>query len=124
MGFGFGYYGVEVLEHFGNAHGVEFASRVVALFDDLLQISAGDLNGQLIGDDFAGTFLLLDPGGAGHRDPHRMVIEFEAHIDCIGMAGGDGDDVRLPPAIEVFAGPSIFDVEFFVHGSRLSFRQC
>jgi hypothetical protein len=67
---------------------------------------------------------MLDPGGAGESDPHGMVVHFEAYVDRIGVASGDGDDVRLPPAIEVFAGPSIFDVEFFVHGSRLSFRQC
>jgi hypothetical protein len=52
-----------------------------------------------------------------------MIIHFEAYVDRIGVAGGDGDDVRLPLAIEIFAAPAVGYVEFLVHGSRLPFRR-
>ena len=61
---GFGDDGVEVAEHFGHGHGVDFAARVVAFFDELLEIAAGDLRGEMVGDYFAGALLLLDPGCA------------------------------------------------------------
>jgi hypothetical protein len=32
------------------------------------------------------------------------------------VAGGDGYDVCLPAAVEIFAGPAVGYVEVFVHG--------
>ena len=42
---GLAYYGIQVLEHFGDGHGVDLAPGVVALSDDLLEVAAGDLGG-------------------------------------------------------------------------------
>lgn len=123
MGFGFGDDRVEMFEDFRDTHGVHFAARVVALFDDLLEVAAGDLCGQLIGDDHAGAFLLLHPGGAWQGDPHGAAVHVVAHVDRIGVAGGDGHNVCLPLAGQVFAAPAVGDVEIFVHGVRVSFRE-
>ena len=53
LGFGFGYYGVEVGEDFGDGHGVDFAAGVIAFVDELPEVAAGDLGGELVGDDLA-----------------------------------------------------------------------
>ena len=113
--FGFGDHGVEMAEYLGNAHGIHFAAGVVALLDQLFQVSAGNLGGKLIGDDFAGAFFLLDPGGAGQGDPHGAAIDVKAHVDGVGVAGGDGDNIGLPAAVEVFSAPALDDVKIFVH---------
>ncbi len=102
-------------EDFFYGHGVDFAAGVVAFADDLLEVAAGDLCGQLIRDDFACTFLLLDPGGRGHGDPHGAVVDIEADINGVGVARGDGDDVGLPAAMQVFACPAVRNMEVFVH---------
>jgi hypothetical protein len=43
--FGFGHYGVEVVQDFGDGHGINLAAGVVSLFDQLLEVAAGDLRG-------------------------------------------------------------------------------
>ena len=61
---GFGHHGVQVARALlGDGHGVDLAAGVVAFLDQLLQIAAGDLRGQLVGDHLAGALLLLHPGG-------------------------------------------------------------
>ena len=59
---GFGDYGVEVGEDFGDGHGVDLAAGVAAFFDQLPEVAAGDLRGELAGDDLAGALLLPGPG--------------------------------------------------------------
>src|SRR5579863_1973004 len=118
---GFVDYGVEVLEHIGDGHGVDFAARVEAFFNELLQIAARDLRGELVGDDLAGAFFLLDPCLAGQGDPHWPAVHVETNIHRVGVAGGDGNDVRLPAAVQVFAAPAVGYVEVFVHDFSLSF---
>src|ERR1700678_2884625 len=98
-GFGFVDYGVEVGEDFFDGHGVDLGAGVVAFADDLLEIAAGDLCGELIGDDFAGALLLFDPGGGGHGNPHGTAVDIEADVDGVSVARGDGDDVGLPAAM-------------------------
>lgn len=122
IGFGFGDDGVEVLEDFGDAHGVHLAVGVVALFDDLLEVAACDLGGELVGDDHAGALLVLDPGSAGQSDPHGAVVHVEADIDRVGVARCDGHDVRFPLAVEVFFAPAVGDVKILIHGTSVSFR--
>lgn len=112
--------GVKMIEDLRHAHGVDLARGVVALFDELLEVAAGNLHGELVGDNFARALLLLHPCGAGQRDPHWPLVHIEAHIHSIGVARGDGDNVGLPAAMQVFAAPAISDVEFLVHASRLS----
>ena len=62
LGFGFGDYGVEVVEDFGDGHGVDLAAGVAAFFDQLPEVAVGDLRGELAGDDLAGALLLPGPG--------------------------------------------------------------
>jgi hypothetical protein len=77
---------------------------------------AGGLRGERVGDGVAGAFLLLDPGKAGHSDPDGAVVDVKTDVDSVGMAGGDGDDVGLPAAVQHFSAPAVGGVEIFVHG--------
>src|ERR1035437_3584554 len=70
---------------------------------DLLEITAGDLGGELVGNDFAGALFLFDPGCGGQGDPHGAAIHVEADIHRVGVAGGDGDNVALPAAVQGFS---------------------
>ena len=109
----------QMLEDFFDAHGVHLTAGVVAFFDDGLQVMAGDLCGEVVGNDFAGALLLLDPGMAGHRDPHGLDVDVEANVNGVGVSGGDGHDIGLPAAMEIFAGPAVGDVEVLVHVSSV-----
>ena len=120
---GFGDDGVEMVEDFRDGHGVDFAAGVVAFFDELAEIAAGDLHGELVSDDFATALLLFNPGGAGQGDPHGAAVDVEADVDCVGVAGGDGDHGAFPCAVQVFAGPSVGYVEVFVHDISVSFAR-
>jgi hypothetical protein len=108
--------GVDLFENFFDGHGVHLAAVVVAGLDGLLQIAAGGLGGERVGDGVAGAFLLLNPGKAGHGDPHSTVVDVETDVDGVGMASGDGDNVGLPAAVENFAAPAVGGVEILVHG--------
>ena len=110
----------QMFEDFLDGHRVHLAAGVVAFFDQALEIVACDLGGEIVGDDFASALLLLDPGEAGHGDPHRFAVHVESHIDGIGMARGDGYDVGFPAAMKIFAGPAVGYVEVFVHDSSVS----
>ncbi len=66
----------------------------------------------------AGALFLLDPGEARQGNPHRTVVDVEADVDGVGVARGDGYDVGLPAAVQVFAGPEVGDVEVFVHAFK------
>src|ERR1039458_10615267 len=92
LGFGFGHYGVEVVEDLGDGHGVDLAAGVAAFFDDLLEVAAGDLRGELVGNDLAGALLLPGPGVQRQGDPHGAAVDVEAAVDGVGGAGGGGDD--------------------------------
>lgn len=107
--------GVEMGEHFGDGCGVNLAAGVVALFNQLLEVAAGDLGGELIGDDFAGALLLLEPGLAGQGDPHRASVHVEADVDGVGVPRGDGHDIGLPRAVQVRTTPAVDHVKVFVH---------
>jgi hypothetical protein len=57
--------GVGVVEDLVDGHGVHLAAVVVAGLDGLLEVAAGGLGGEVVGDDLAGAALLLDPGELG-----------------------------------------------------------
>ncbi len=82
----------------------------------LLEIAAGSLCGEIVGDDLAGAAFLLDPGQVGHGDPDGLAVDVEADVGGVGMAGGNGNDGALPGAVEVLAGPAVGHGEVFVHG--------
>ncbi len=82
----------------------------------MLEVAAGGLGGQVIGDSVAGAAFLLDPGQVWHGNPDRATIDGEADIGGVGMAGGDGHDGSLPFAVEIFAGPAVGYLEVFIHG--------
>jgi hypothetical protein len=92
--------GVGVVEDLVDGHGVHLAAVVVAGLDGLLEVAAGDLGGEVVGDDLAGAALLLDPGEVGHGDPDGLAVDGEADVGGVGVAGGDGDDGALPGAVE------------------------
>src|ERR1700733_3234184 len=107
---------VGVLEDLINGHGIHFATVIVAGLDSVLQVATSGLRREIVGDDVASAVLLLDPGLVGHGDPDGAVVDREANISGVGMAGGDCDDGPLPLAAEVFAGPAVGHSEVFIHG--------
>jgi len=109
-------------EDLRDGHGVDFAAGVEAFLDELPEEAAGDLGGELVGDDLAGTLLVLGPGVEGQGDPEGAAVDVEAEIDGVGVAGGDGDYRALPAAVQVLAAPAVGDVEVLVHVDRLTLR--
>ena len=118
--FGLGQNSFEVTKRFINAERVAFAACIKALFDELLEMTAGDLRSQKIGDDLAGAALLLIPCLKGQGDPDGLAIDLVTDIDRIGVAGGNGHHVGLPDAVQVGSGPAIGDVEILVHALSVS----
>src|SRR5437868_1342403 len=88
--------GIGVLQNLINSHGVHLTTVVVAGLNGVLEIAAGSLGGQIIGDDIAGAALLLDPGKVWHGDPDGAAVDGKADVGSVGMAGGDGDDGSFP----------------------------
>lgn len=108
--------GVGVFEDLIDGHSVHFAAVVVAGSDGMLEVAAGGLGGEVVGDDVAGAALLLNPCEVRHGDPYGAAVDGKADIRGVGVAGGDGDDGALPFTAEVFACPSVSYSEVFIHG--------
>ncbi len=81
-----------------------------------LEVAAGNLGGEVVGDDVAGALLVLDPGEIGHRDPDGTFVDGETNVGGVGVAGGDGDDCALPGAVQLLTRPAIDHFEVFIHG--------
>src|SRR5580698_10784659 len=109
--------GVDVLQNLIDGHGVHFAAVVITGLDGLFEVEAGSLGGKGVCDGVASALLLLHPGETGPGDPDGAAADVEANIDGIGMAGGDGDDVGGPAAMQDFPAPAVGGVEIFVHNS-------
>jgi hypothetical protein len=52
-------------------------------------------------------------------NPHGAAIYQKLYVDRIRMASCDGNNQRPVDAVQLFAGPSIFDSEIVVHELRL-----
>jgi hypothetical protein len=115
-GFGFGGDGIDVVESLLNREGVHLATKAFARLEGLLQIMAGDFDGERIGDHLASLILVFDPGGMRQRDPDGAAVDQEFYVDGIGVAGGDGDDQRLINAVHILVGPAVGGVEVLIHG--------
>src|SRR5258708_32288393 len=89
--------GIGVLEDLFDGHGVHLAAVVVAGLDGVLEVAAGGLGGEVVGDDVAGAALLLDPGEVGHGDPDGLAVDGEADVGGVGVAGGGGHG-GVPPS--------------------------
>ncbi len=107
--------GVDLSEDLVDGHGVHLAAVVITGLDGFLEVAAGGLSGEGVGDDVAGALFVLDPGETGHGDPDGALIDVEADIHRVGVAGGDSDNVGFPASVKVFAGPAVGGVEIFVH---------
>ncbi|ACO31465.1 hypothetical protein ACP_2867 [Acidobacterium capsulatum ATCC 51196] len=109
-------HGIHVFQNLIHRHRVHLAAIVVAVLDDLLEIAAGSLRGQLIRNDVASTLLLLDPGEQRHGNPDRAAADVKADIDGVGMARGNGNNIRPPAAMEGLLSPAVCGLEVLVHG--------
>src|SRR5206468_5147192 len=87
---------IGVFQNLVDGHGVHLPTVVVTGLNGVLEIAAGGLGGQIIGDNVAGAALLLDPSEVGHGDPDGAAVDLKANVGSVGMAGGDGDHGSLP----------------------------
>ena len=81
----------------------------------MLEVAAGGLCGEIVGDDVTSAALLLDPGDVGHGDPDRLAVDGKADVRGVSVARRDGDDGSLPGAVELFAGPAVGHFKIFIH---------
>jgi uridylate kinase len=115
--------GFEVREHLIHGEGVHLPAIVIAALDGLLQIAAGNLRGQAVGDGAAGTALILRPGWMRQCDPNRAARDVKADIYGVGMARGNGNDVGLPDTMQILAAPAVGGMEVLIHIFRVPVRK-
>jgi hypothetical protein len=120
---GFGYDGVQVGEDLSNRKSEELARGVEPFFNALFQVAAGNLDSELIGENFSAAVLLRGPGGAGKSYEDGFAIDVEADIDGVCMASGNGHKGAVPAARQGFAGKAIGDGKVFVHATSLSLAE-
>ena len=112
--------GVQMLHGLGDGEGIHFLAGVFAGFDGGFEVVASDLDGERVGDDFAGASLVFLPGAVRECDGDRLAIGEEFDIDGVGVAGGDGYDQPLIEAVDVGFGPAVLGVEVVEHGEKYS----
>ena len=65
---------------------------ICAGFDHRLQEVPGNLDGQRIGNDPAGAFLVLHPCWMRQRNPNGTPAGEKLYVDSVGAPGGNGDN--------------------------------
>ena len=78
---------VQVSERLVEGRSIHLAGGVVAFLNQLLKMTTGDLYGDAVGNDFAGTLLLLDPRGTRKGDGHGAAIDIEADVHGVSVTG-------------------------------------
>ena len=111
----FPYHGLEVPQRFVNGQGVHLTINAFAGFQGRLEVVTGDLDGERVGDELAGTILVLNPGRMRQGDPHRAASRQKLDIDRIGMSCSDGDNEGLINAVHFLPGPAIECMEISIH---------
>lgn len=111
-----------MLHGFGYGKRVHFLAGMFAGFDGRFEVVAGDLNGERIGDDFAGAGLVFLPGAVRQSDCHGLAIGEELDVDGVGVARGDRYDQALVEAVNVGLGPAVLGMEVIEHGKKYSRR--
>jgi hypothetical protein len=107
--------GIGVFEHLLDGHRVHLAAVVVTGLDGMLEVTPGSLCGEIVGDDVAGTALVLNPGQVGHGDPDGLAVDGKSDVGGVCVPRGDGDDGPLPEAVELFPGPTVGHFKVFIH---------
>ncbi len=110
---------VQVRQHLRHRHRVQIPLRVVTLFHQLLQVTPRNLHRYLVGDHLPGALLLLHPCRARQRNGHAAPIHAEDYVHRVGVPGGNGHNVRLPHALQLFPGPAVGHAEILIHASRV-----
>src|SRR6185312_3859133 len=104
-----------MLESFGDTERVHLATAVLAGFNSPLQVVAGNLDSERIGDDLASALVVLDPRRVRHSDPHGTAVGQELYVNGVGVTRGDGDNKRLVNAVDLFTGPAVVNAKVSVH---------
>jgi len=91
--------------------------RCRSRLDGLLQIAAGGLGGEVVGDDLAGAMLLLHQRGWAWRS-RRACGDVGSGCRWRRRGGGDGHDGRAR-SVQPLAGPAVGHGEVFVHTTSL-----
>src|SRR5258706_8481557 len=107
--------GVGVFQNLIHGHRVHLATVIVTGLNGVLEVAAGGLGGQVIGDDVAGAALLLDPRQVWHGDPDGATVDSKADIGGVGMAGGKWEDGSPPFSMEVFGRRGVGYLEIFLN---------
>lgn len=104
------------------AQGIHFLAHGVSRLQGRLQKMPGNLDGQRIGDHFAGAILVLNPRRMRKSYPYWPSIYQKLDIHRVGMAGSNGNDQRLINAVHFFLGPAVHGVKISVHDNRKLYR--
>ena len=107
---------IEVSQRFVDRERVHLPPYALAGLESGLQVMAGDLDGERVGDHLAGAVLVLHPGGMRERDPDFSPVDEELEVYGIGMARGYGHDHGLVDAVNLFLRPAVGGSEVLKHG--------
>src|SRR5208283_4105326 len=107
---GFALHGLKMIEGFLHRQGIHLAAVVFPRFDGPLQVMASNLHRHRIANDLACPLVVLYPRGMRKRNPDGTVLNQELDVDRVGMAGGNGHNQRLIPAMQRPTRPTVDSV--------------
>src|SRR5579871_3503620 len=114
-GFHFGHGCVEVLQGFLHGQRVHVTADAFARLQRSLEVMAGDFYGERVGNVSAGALFVFHPRGMRQRDPNPAPVNQKLVVDGVSVAGGDGDDLRLIDAVDLFSRPAVRYGEILKH---------
>src|SRR6266481_8304082 len=95
-------------ERFIHGEGIHLSAVLVTSgLNGCLQEMARNLNGERIGDDTAGSPVVLHPYRMRQCYPDRTSIHQEFNVHGISMASGHGHNQGLIHSMEFVAGPAV-----------------
>jgi hypothetical protein len=107
---------IQMSERFIHRQRVHLASVLIhAGFNRSLQKMPGNLDGQRIGYDPAGTLLVFHPCWMRQRNPNGTPAGKKLYINSVGVPRRNRDDQGLVNTVEFFSRPAVGGVKVLVH---------
>ena len=111
--------GFEVSERFVHRQGIHLPAQSFAGGERSFQIMSRNFNRQLICDELARAFLVLDPRGMRKRYPDFASIDQKLNVDRVGVPRRNGHNQRLVDAVYRLLGPAVGGGEILEHPPKL-----